>query len=83
MSISIRSYYHGQANAMQVSTANITYWFSYQTVIAFQNSSGTYVSENDWGPTTGKHLNEIDGGDKKSRLSRSDFEKKLTEAENR
>jgi len=32
------------------------------------------VSENVWGPTTGKHLNWIDGGDKKSRLPYNQFQ---------
>jgi hypothetical protein len=32
------------------------------------------VRENEWGPTTGKHLNAIDGGNKKGRLSSEVFE---------
>lgn len=45
-------------------------WFSYKTPVAFKlGSEPLIVRENDWGPTTGKHLNAIDGGDKKSRVS--------------
>lgn len=42
-------------------------WFSYNTLVAFQTErSGLVVRQNDWGPTTGKHLNEIDGGPSKN-----------------
>ena len=50
------------------------YWFSYSTLVAFsQPGRPRIVHENDWGPTTGKHLNWIDGGDKKSRLAHATF----------
>jgi hypothetical protein len=32
------------------------------------------VRENSWGPTTGKHLNAIDRGNKKGRVSSDQFE---------
>lgn len=39
------------------------YWFSYSTLVAFHKPGcPRIVHENDWGPTTGKHLNWIDGG---------------------
>ena len=38
------------------------------------------VRENDWGPTTGKHLNWIDNGNKEHRISGEEFEKQLAEA---
>lgn len=52
------------------------FWFSYETLVAFKAGAAaeTVVHTNDWGSTTGKHLNAIDGGDKKSRLSCSDFQ---------
>ena len=57
-----------------------TFYFSYETLVAFKIRNGnTYVRKNIWGSTTGKHLNWIDGGDKKSRLSEEDFEKKYKE----
>ena len=55
-------------------------WFSYKTPVAFLANGEKVVSENQWGPTTGKHLNAIDSGDKKTRLSRADFETKLAAA---
>lgn len=44
--------------------------FSHETPIAFRgiHDPRWCVRENEWGPTTGKHLNEIDGGDKANRL---------------
>lgn len=50
------------------------YWFSYKTLVAFCGDHGRKVRQNDWGPTTGKHLNAIDGGDKKNRLPAAEFE---------
>jgi hypothetical protein len=63
-----------------VRTDNATLYYSYQTVIAFYtDATGLVVSENCWNVTTGKHLNAIDGGNKKARLPRAEFEKRLAE----
>lgn len=43
-------------------------YFSYETLIAFYDGQTLYVSQNEWSKTTGKHLNDIDGGDKKNRI---------------
>jgi len=58
---------------------SVTYWFSYQTVIAFATKGERFVRENDWGPTTGRHLNSIDDGVKKGRLPGDEFESMLKE----
>jgi hypothetical protein len=50
------------------------FWFSYTTLVAFCTSKGRVVIQNYWGPTTGKHLSAIDGGNKKQRLSQEAFE---------
>ena len=50
------------------------YWFSYKTLVAFRGPNGRrVVRQNDWSTTTGKHLNAIDGGDKKARLTAAAF----------
>lgn len=55
-------------------TTGRVFYFSYTTVIAFTDGfGGLVVTENVWGPTTGKHLNWIDGGDKSTRLGREAF----------
>lgn len=62
-------------------------YFSYDTIVAFNgtNSKGKSfdcVHTNDWGNTTGKHLNWIDGGSKEAkakRLNDGEFQKQLTE----
>ena len=62
------------AHALQFFTDEGTFWFSYQTLVAFQKFGGKrYVRENVWRTTTGKHLNAIDGGDKKNRVSEQEF----------
>lgn len=68
------------AHALVFSDANgNNFYFSYKTLVAFRSSfgGGLTVHENAWGPTTGKHLNAIDGGGssaKRSRLSSEEFE---------
>lgn len=61
----------GRENFTRVTTQGVSYWFSYRTCVAFNlhDGRGPIVRENEWGPTTGKHLNYIDDGDKASRVS--------------
>ena len=83
---SIRSY--GQyissnygAHSLMVDVGPLCVWFSYTTPVAFQRDGHLrIVRENDWGPTTGKHLNWIDDGDKASRVSGTEFERLWAEA---
>lgn len=74
----ISSYYGDSAsaenNAKMVRVNGITFYFSYETLVAVNTGKELKVIQNYWGPTTGKHLNKIDGGDKASRLSKEDFE---------
>lgn len=64
------------AHSLCVEMPNVTVWFSYQTPVAFQvPGNPRVVRENDWGPTTGKHLKWIDGGDKSNRVSGQEFER--------
>lgn len=70
------------AHTLAVEMGTRTIYFSYDTVIAFRgtNSKGEFfncVHKNEWGQTTGKHLNFIDGGDKNARLSDEEFNKQL------
>jgi hypothetical protein len=69
-------------NSMAFQLGARTVYYSYNTVISFcgYNSNGEYFDctcENVWGPTTGKHLNWIDGGNKKGRLDYTEFKKRL------
>ncbi len=62
------------AHCLKIEMGPLTVWFSYQTPIAFQIiGQPLIVRQNDWGPTTGKHLNAIDNGNKKSRVSAEAF----------
>ena len=64
---------------MAVQVGNLDVYFSYRTPVAFRHvSTGLVVRSNSWGPTTGKHLNWIDGGDKKGRISGIEFEDQLS-----
>jgi hypothetical protein len=69
------------AHALKFSIGSMELYFSYQTPIAFCSpSTGLVVRVNDWSVTTGRHLNAIDGGNKKSRVSGERFEQMLLDA---
>jgi len=70
--------YAKQGNKAKGVTVNGNkFYFSYETVIAFENSiDGLVISENCYSKTTGKHLNSIDA-DKSKRLKRDNFERAL------
>lgn len=38
-------------------------WFSYETPIAIQRAGRVYISENQWGRATGKHINYVKNSD--------------------
>ena len=63
------------AHALVFQTPQGLFWFSYRTLVAFTAGDRRVVRENDWGPTTGKHLNWIDGGNKAARVSSAEFER--------
>lgn len=61
--VSIRNYgdYSSRnygAHSLEVDIGDLRLWFSYHTVVAF-HAPGQHrmVRQNDWGTTTGKHLN--------------------------
>ncbi len=76
--VSLWNYSGRNTESYAVRVGSLTLYFSYQTVVAFRYNGKLVVRENDWGQTTGRHLNEIDGGDKSGRVSGEEFEKQLT-----
>lgn len=69
------------ANAQRINTDGLTVYYSYRTCVAFWTpSTGLLVRQNEWGPTTGKHINAIDGGDKSSRIASAEFVAQLRAA---
>ncbi len=69
-------------NLTRIRAGKITYYVSYKTVVAFETrDDGLIVSRNVWSNTTGKHLNHIDSGNKKDRLPREEFKRRLAIAE--
>lgn len=57
-----------------IDTNGNQFWYSYKTLIAFRKAGEPRkVLQNYWSTTTGKHLNAIDRGDKKSRLTQDQF----------
>ena len=76
--ITISSYYGNSAsaenNAKVVTVDGVSFYFSYETIVAVKDheSGDLKVIQNYWGPTTGKHLNEIDGGSKEAKAERLD-----------
>lgn len=47
-------------------------YYSYETIVAFYENGEITCSENNWGNTTGKHLNWVQP-DKKKRISYAEF----------
>lgn len=74
--VSLSSYYGNsptsENNAKYVKFNGITLYFSYETLVAVEANGKTVVIKNYWGPTTGKHLNAIDGGSKEAKEARFD-----------
>lgn len=64
------------AHCLRVTAGPLTIWFSYKTPVAIEAPGlPCTVRVNDWGVTTGKHMNWIDGGDKASRVSSEEFQR--------
>lgn len=78
---------HIQSNFYSVDIKDITIYFSYQTPIAFKDCGQLFISNNEWGTTTGKHLNIINR-DHKIRidhallLSNLDYQMHIQESDN-
>jgi len=53
-----------------------TIYYSYSTPIAVYHAGEFFIRVNDWGSTTGRHLNAIDS-DHSKRISGIEFAKKL------
>lgn len=67
-------------NETAIDLGVLTIWFSYQTPVAFRvEGEPRVVRVNDWSTTTGKHLNRIDGGAKRSRIPGAEFTRQLQE----
>lgn len=68
------------AHTLRVDLGTLTFYYSYQTIIAYSDGQdGLVCSENQWGVTTGKHLNWIQP-DKKSRIKADKFNEMLEAA---
>ena len=65
-----------KSRASKWSANGVIFYKSYDTIIAFETMR-LRVCENCWSKTTGKHLNWLDGGNKKNRLDRETFQKEL------
>jgi hypothetical protein len=64
-------------NALLVTMGSISIWFSYRTPVAVTDGVEFFITENQWGPTTGKHLNWIDP-DKSKRIPNQEFDQRLS-----
>lgn len=68
------------AHTLRFDIGGFTLWYSYKTLVAFEvPGHPRVVSENVWTLTTGKHLNMIDGGNKKNRVDHETFKRLCSE----
>ena len=59
---------HGISPTMhEVEIGVVRLAFSYETLIGIHTGAAWIVSQNEWGATTGKHLNSLDGGSKEAK----------------
>jgi len=65
-------------NFHKMTAGQLSFYFSFETCIAFKDGLEYYISENIWSNSTGKHLDMIDP-DKKIRMPNQTFEKALSE----
>ena len=69
-------------NSLHVTIGDLDLFYSYSTIVGFNchavNGGRRVVIKNYWGPTTGKHLNEI--SDKNGRLEAEAFGALLQQA---
>lgn len=63
----------------KIETGELTLYYSYETLIAFEKNGKLTIRQNAWKTTTGKHLNYIDD-DKSKRVDKDTFEREYTEA---
>ncbi len=63
----------GTKNKNLLLIGDLKFWFSYETLVAFEVDGVRKVIANYWGNTTGKLLNELEA-DKTKRLSKENFE---------
>lgn len=67
------------AHSLAVKVPNNTYYFSYDTLIAFYHEGELIMRENIWGSTTGKHMNWL-SRNKDNRVNSEIFTQKLNES---
>lgn len=68
---------HLASNFYLLEMQNGKVYFSYETPIAFIKDGMITARVNDWGPTTGKHLNKI--SEKENRIGGTEFTLRLKE----
>lgn len=60
-------------NFYRVDIGTLSFWFSFDTIIAFQANACRRVCENVWTRTTAKHLNALDGGGRTAKAARLSY----------
>ena len=60
----------GSKNTTAVQIGGTTLYFSYDTLVAVTKGVNKKVAINTWSNTTGKFLNDIDGGSKEAKANR-------------
>lgn len=69
-------------NLNVVSVGDVDFYFSYETLVAFDDGAERVCSENVWSATTAKHLNAIQS-DKSKRIPHEEFKERADELSKR
>lgn len=76
----LRKTSHRNTQLHVVDIGNLSVWYSYQTPVAYRVAGAPIVvRRNDWGPTTGRHIREIETAESASgeRIDGATFERQL------
>lgn len=67
----------GTVNKNKVVIGDLTLYFSYETIVAYEYNGNLHVRQNDWSTTTGKFLNTL--ATKSNRIEGTLFESQLND----
>lgn len=60
-------------NTTEITVNGVTLYFSYETLIGFRKGNFLCIRKNEWGNTTGKHMNAIPGSGSVDKMDEEQF----------
>lgn len=76
----LRKASHRNTQLHVAAIGNLSVWYSYETPVAYRvDGAPIVVRQNEWGPTTGRHIREIEAAEHATgeRIDGATFERQL------